>query len=177
MKREEILELFPDATDEQISKLLNKHHAEISAKQRADSEAAEKAAKSDELAQTVTTLQAQLEKVTADLGNARRESNLANAVAALTKAGMDETFARAVAAGAVSDDAKASTTNVTALVNAYTAMEQARANTLAEQGLRNMPQPQQNSGTAPDASVEYAKKLAEGKAIHSTSGTLEAFAK
>lgn len=175
MKREEILELFPDATDEQISKLLNRHHAEISAKQKTDTEAAEKAARTDELAQTVTTLQAQLEKVTADLSNARRESNLANAVAALTKAGMDENFARTIVASSVSDDAKASTANVNAILTAFTAMEQARANALAEQGLRDMPKPQSGGGNAPDASVEYAKKLAEGKAVHSTSGTLDAF--
>lgn len=176
MTRDEVLKLFPDATDEQISKLLNQHHAEMNAAKKADTEAAEKAARSDALSQTVTDLQSQLEKVTADLTAARREGNLTRAVAELVKAGMDEAFARTIAANAVSDDSKASQANVDALTKAFTAMEQARASALAEQGLRDMPKPQ-SGGTMPDTSVEYAKKLAEGRANYTTSGTLDAFKK
>lgn len=176
MKREEILELFPDATDEQISKLLNKHHGEMNAAKKADTEATEKAAKADEQAQTIATLQAQIEKLTADYSASRKANNTAKAVAALMKAGMDEAFATALAAGVVTDDAKASETNVANLATAFTAMETARQNALAQQGLKDMPLPQNpGTGASTHADVEYAKKLAEGKAFHSTSGTLDEF--
>lgn len=178
MKREEILELFPDATDEQISKLLNKHHGEMNAARRADTEAAEKAAKSDEQAQTILDLQKQIEKLTADNAAVRKTNNTAKAVAALMKAGMDEAFATALAAGVVTDDAKASEANVANLATAYTAMESARQAALAQQGLKDMPLPQHpGAGASTTTDVDYAKKLAEGRALHSTSGTLDAFSK
>lgn len=176
MKREEIIELFPDATDEQISKLLNKHHGELNAARKADTEAAEKAAKSDEQAQTIASLQAQIEKLTADYSASRKANNTAKAVASLMKAGMDEAFATALAAGVVTDDAKASEANVANLATAFTAMETARQTALAQQGLKEMPKPQNpGAGKTLTADVDYAKKLAEGRAAHSTSGTLDSF--
>lgn len=175
MKREEILELFPEATDEQISKLLNKHHGEMNAMRKTDAEATEKAAKSDEQAALIENLQKQIEKMTADNAAMRKTNNTAKAVAALMKAGMDEGFATALAAGVVTDDAKASEANVANLATAFAAMETARQNALAQQGLKDMPKPQNNGMNGTFADVEYAKKLAQGHAIHSTSGTLDAF--
>lgn len=174
MTRDEILKLFPDATDEAISKLLNAHHNEINAARKQDADAAEKAAKSDAQAAEIVALQKQIEKLTADNAAARKANNVASALAALTKAGMDEALAKTIIDSAVTDDAKASTARIDALVTAYSAAEQARANALAQQGLKDMPKPM-GGGDKPDTSVEFAKRLAETKAIHSTSGTLDAF--
>ena len=178
MTREEIKALFPDATDEQISSMLNLHHKEMDARKRDNSDAAEKTAKIDEQAATIDELRKQVESLTASYSAAKKASNTTAAIAKLVKAGMDEELAKSIAGTTVTDDEKATGTAIDTIVSAYAAQEKTRQDALAAAQLRGMPKPQaggtgEKSGAS--SAAEYGKRLGEKVANRKNSGTLEEF--
>lgn len=89
MTREQVLKLFPDATDEQITNLLNQSNAELAKEKNKTAQYKEKADKADELADKLSELEtkgmSETEKATKALetANARiAELEKAQAIAA-----------------------------------------------------------------------------------------------
>lgn len=178
MTRDEIKSLFPDATDEAISKMLNLHHSEMDARKRDNTDAAEKTAKIDEQAALIEALNKQVESLTAKYSAAQKASNTTAAIAKLVKAGMNEDLAKSIAGTTVTDDEKATNGAIDAIVAAYAAQEKTRQDALAAQQLHGMPKPQQsgtegNSGTS--SAAEYGKRLGEKVASRKNIGTLDDF--
>lgn len=168
--------------DSVVSALLNLFHGELNAAKKASTDAAEKAAKAeakaanaDAQAAANTELQSKVEKLEAALAAANKRSNTANAVAKLVQAGMNETLASSIAATSVSEDEKASTAAIDAIITAYSAQEQAKAAETAKAGMLNMQFPAPNGENTNSGAVDLAKRLASQRADRKNSGTLDEF--
>lgn len=178
-------EATPEAIEAAVSAALNLFHKEMNAVKKSEAAAADKAAKAEEkaatasaLEQEVAALKSQIDQLTAQNKEANIRSNKATAISRLREAGMDENLAATLAQTSVSEDEKVSAAAVDAIIAAYSAQEQARAAEAAKNGMLGMPFPSPDGGqpkTDENKAVDYAKKLAESRAMRSSNGTLDGF--
>ena len=178
MTREDIKKIFPDATDEQITNMLNSHNTEKNAEKAAASKAADKGISDDELSELRKKAKAfddaEKEKMTAEeklkaaLEEAEKAKTEAIRVRARTKAeaefikaGLTETEYKDILDDVVADDDEKTLARVARLTKIIKDKTEAAIKTTKEEILKDSSQPQSGSGNAGGKSDEQAKSDAE----------------
>lgn len=180
MTREEIKKIFPDATDEQITSILNSTNAEKEAAKKS----ADKGISDDELtvlkAKAKAYDDAEKEKMTAEerykklLEEAEQAKAEATRVRARTKAeaefikaGLTETEYKDLLDDVVADDDEKTIAKVTRIANLIKSKTDAAVKTTTENLMKTSSQPQSkddgkggDEGSETDAAVSLAKELA-----------------
>lgn len=152
MTRDEIKKLFPEATEEQVSALLNSHHADIDKLRETNKSLKEKADKFDEAEREKLSQEEKLNKLIEEASKAKSENqrllNRTKAAAKLTAAGLTEEEYSAVLDGFVSDNEEQTIGFADALAKLIGASRE-KAAAAAKQELMQTPAPV--SGTPPAA--------------------------
>ncbi len=161
MTREEIRKLFPDASDEQISALLNSHHSEIAALKDEKKALKEKADKFDEAEREKLSQEEKLKALIEEANKAKAENqrllNRTKAAAKLTAAGLTEEEYSAVLDGFVTDDEERTLGFAEALTKLIGASRE-KAAAAAKQELLQTPAPAAGTAqpSAPDLSEQFS---------------------
>lgn len=183
MKKEEILELFPEATEEQVAKLLEKHSAEIdeqkqeAEKQKKSSKAAEARAKEAEkeledlksngLSET-EKLQKENEKHLETIARLEREAVTAKVNSIFAESGMGADAYTPFSDVFSSLDEETAIAKAKAVVKSFTDARTATENRVKEEMLDNTPGGSgSGGGTEPksdkDANAEIVKEYTKAK--------------
>lgn len=157
MTREQVKNIFPDATDEQIDAILNANGADISKAKKGIEKLQEEIerlkpfeAELEQLKNASLTeqekLQKQLEKAAEAEKNFRKLTNRVTAEKIFVSAGLTEADYSELLESIVSDDAELTTKTANSFVNLLKAQKEATEKAIKEELMRNNPKPP--AGTA-----------------------------
>lgn len=174
MTREDVKKTFPEATDEQISAILNSHHSEMSSKEKDYKEQIAglktKADAFDKAEQDKLSEKEKLDKLLADAAKAKADNlrilNRTKAEAEFVREGIKTEDYSSILDGIVSDDEDKTLNLAKNIVNAIKATA-ANSVAVAKQELMQTPAPGAGSGNPPadpgDAlKTEYEEALKSG---------------
>ncbi len=160
MTRDEIKKLFPEATEEQVSALLNSHHADIDKLRETNKSLKEKADKFDEAEREKLSKEEKLNKLIEEANKAKSESqrllNRTKAAAKLSATGLTEEEYSAVLDGFVSDNEEQTIGFAEALTKLIGASRE-KAAAAAKQELLQTPAPV--TGTTPPAAPDLTEQF------------------
>lgn len=172
MTREDIKKIFPDATDEAITAMLNAHHSDVPKPKVTDEELMalrQKATAYDDAQREKMTLEEQAKQALADAEKLRAENlralNRTKALNEFVKGGITAEEAEQFVDSIISDDEAATLTSVQAICTVFKAKSDALVTAAKEELLKSTPKPEDSgSGSQPEekAGVAIAKKLATG---------------
>lgn len=159
MTRDEIKKLFPEAADEQISALLNSHHADIDKLKEINKSLKEKADRFDEAEREKLSQEENLNKLIEEANKAKAKNlrllNRTKAAAKLTSLGISEEDYSPILDGFVSDNEESTLNFADALVKMITSTS-AKAAAAAKQDLLQTPAPA--TGTTPPNTADSIKE-------------------
>lgn len=141
---------------ESLKNLLSQKNSEAAKyKRQLRERQSEEEAAADDQQETIVNLKAQLDTLTNENAQLRRDNQLSGLVGKLISQGYSEDLAAATAAGMLDGDYDR------VLTNQATFVQQARETALAE-AMRNTPRP--NGGGNADIALHYDQKIAEAQA-------------
>lgn len=172
MTREDIKNLFPDATEEQITAILNINGDDVKAwkdkvPKKADfEELTRKAAEYDKLQEADLTDAEKIQKALQDAESAKtdyaKKSNRLDAEKILVAAGLTEEDYKDLIDGIISDDADKTKSMATGLATMVTKQKEAAIQKTKEELMDGTPAPSGGSGGAEEKSedVKFAEEVA-----------------
>lgn len=171
MTREDIKKIFPDATDEAITAMLNAHHSSMPKPKATDEELTalrEKAAAYDKAQQEQMTIEEQAKQALAEAEKLRVENlrilNRTKALNEFVKGGLTAEEAETFVDSVVTEDEATTITNVQAICKVFKDKSEALVKSTKEELLKTTPKPDDKGSGSPGASadVALAQKLAQG---------------
>ncbi|MGN0620550.1 MAG: DUF4355 domain-containing protein [Porcipelethomonas sp.] len=170
MTREQVKALFADATDEQISSILNINSADIGkAKKNVSDEELrvlrDKAKKYDDFETSKLSAEEKIKKNLEDSERLKNESakmlNRANAVSILSAAGVKAEELGGVLDGLVSEDAEKTRSMAEGLAAAFRSRDSAAEARVKDEQMKNMPVPP--SGAEGSSRYNFAENIEKAK--------------
>lgn len=181
MTREQVKEQFPDATEEQITAILNINGTDLKAakKNNVDPKVLKKLQEDSEayvkLQEAGLTDEEKIQKALADAETAKtdyaRKSNRLDAEKILVAAGLTEKEYEALMDSIVTDDAEATKTNATNLANLIKGQKDAAIQKTKEEMMDSTPTP--GGGSGGNETKTEAEKFAETMIKDNSSDTKE----